>query len=366
MQLARWILPLVFVVTLAVLGCSAEGSRLVGTRDGGTGGPDTGMVLPSTDFCDNGLDDNGDGFIDEGCVCVEGERQGCWPGPVSRRGIGICHDGFQVCGPYGEFLAWGQCEGAALPQPEIMGNRLDEDCDGGDPGSPECAANEFGENCGGGMDDDCDGLIDCDDPDCSTYEICWSMCVPNEFGELCTDRLDNDCDMLVDCLDADCAGEPACAPDPGPDPGCRPEFPFLAEIRCGDGADNDCDRRIDCDDPDCRHPGSCGCATRETACSDGADADCDGSTDCADLDCQQCTAGSFRWCDDPTYCHWGKQMCGSDGRWGTCVETTDRPSGCSGTLYSTSCCISAGECCQNYPTDDTSVGDCSTTVTCLP
>jgi hypothetical protein len=55
-------------------------------------------------------------------------------------------------------------------------------------------------------------------------------------AEVCTDALDNDCDALVDCADPNCAAAPACAPP--------------VEV-CGDCRDNDADRLVDYEDPDC-------------------------------------------------------------------------------------------------------------------
>ncbi|MCS6798037.1 MAG: hypothetical protein NZ898_05850 [Myxococcota bacterium] len=331
-----------------------------GDVDGGGSGQDDGGGSPGPfgrETCDNSVDDDGNGLVDEGCACETGNVQLCWPGTVGRRGIGVCRDGTQVCQPYGEFSAWGECVGAVLPQEEVAGNCVDEDCDGIAPGCEGMTCGEF-ETCGtDGVDEECDGLADCADPDCLGRPGCESACTPSEFGESCTDGIDNDCDGRIDCADPDCAGTPACSAPP-PSPGCTPEFPFIVEVACSDRRDNDCDGRIDCDDPDCRRPGFCGCAPTEAMCTDGRDDDCDRSTDCTDPDCMRCVPGARRWCDDPVYCHWGIQECGPDGRWGTCRETTMRPPGCTGSIYSRDCCVRAGECCENYPTDRTSVGDC--------
>ena len=79
---------------------------------------------------------------------------------------------------------------------------------------------------------------------------------------LCTDGIDNDCDTLVDCNDPDCGSEPACLPpycgdgycDPNEDScGCASDCgaPPGTELVCSDGLDNDCDLATDCGDTDC-------------------------------------------------------------------------------------------------------------------
>ena len=325
------------------------GVGLFGGAATGSGGTSGGM-----EACDN-IDNDNNGLIDEGCPCAAGKSQACWSGPPMRRGVGICRDGVQICEEFGEFSSWGPCQGEVLPAAEIAGNGIDEDCDGSDPGG---GCNAAPEDCKNNQDDDCDGLIDCSDPDCASS--CTS-CLPSETN--CSNGADDDCDGFIDCVDPDCASTTGCAPPPPP-PGCVPEFPFFVEIWCGDGKDNDCDGKADCADPDCKVPGQCGCAPKETNCSDGIDEDCDKNTDCADLDCQTCTQGTFRWCDEPTYCHWGKQQCGPDGKWGTCYEVNDAPGNCQGELYNAQCCVQAGGCCQNYPTDQTSIGNCTGISTC--
>lgn len=139
------------------------------------------------------------------------------------------------------------------------------------------------------------------------------------------------------------------------------------EVACADGADDDCDGKVDCDDPDCRHPGQCGCQPSELSCGDGTDDDCDNKQDCADEDCKgKCIPGSVRYCDEPNYCNWGKQSCGPDGNWGPCTEVP-APSGCEGffldNTYDSSCCVSKGYCCQNYPAND-SIGNCAGVMAC--
>lgn len=59
--------------------------------------------------------------------------------------------------------------------------------------------------CDDGVDEDCDGLMDCYDDDCGT---------PPLTEANCTDGNDDDCDGNTDCVDADCVDDPACVSGP--------------------------------------------------------------------------------------------------------------------------------------------------------
>lgn len=121
--------------------------------------------------------------------------------------------------------------------------------DGGDCGAIDCddtnAAINPGaaEVCDDVTDNDCDGLADCIDNECSNALFCQTPLEP----EICDDGIDNDADNKVDCADKkDCGKDPACSGDDGG--GGNPDV----EI-CDDGFDNDDDGKIDCDDrKDCR------------------------------------------------------------------------------------------------------------------
>lgn len=149
----------------------------------------------------------------------------------------------------------------------------DNDCDGCfDAADVDCGGLET--NCANASDDDCDGFTDCADPDCIDDLAC---CEKNET--LCSDGRDNDCDGCFDSADANCGG---------------------TETSCSDSTDNDCDGLTDCDDPDCNGMPGC-CPASETACGDGEDNDCDGCTDSVDSDCggveTNCTDGIDNDCD---------------------------------------------------------------------
>jgi len=149
---------------------------------------------------------------------------------------------------------------ARPPCVEDCANEVDDDGNGmtdcADPycdGARACAERE----CGDGVDDDGDGATDCDDADCDGVEPCG-------VEASCGDGEDNDGDAMADCADPDCAGARNCF-----------------ESQCGNGADEDGDGLVDCADDECLGSPRC----PETACGDGADDDADGLTDCADPAC---------------------------------------------------------------------------------
>ncbi len=94
----------------------------------------------------NGLDDDCDGSVDEGCVCAAiNETRPCFAGPPDRRDIGVCADGIETCS---EFLQWGACVGGVSPGTEVC-DGADNDCDNitdenlpGCVSSVTCPANE--------------------------------------------------------------------------------------------------------------------------------------------------------------------------------------------------------------------------------
>jgi len=62
---------------------------------------------------------------------------------------------------------------------------------------------EPGEVCNNGVDDDGDGLVDCDDPSCFGQTSCTSEAN-------CGDGQDNDADGSTDCADSDCSADAYC------------------------------------------------------------------------------------------------------------------------------------------------------------
>jgi hypothetical protein len=115
-------------------------------------------------------------------------------------------------------------------------------------------------NCGDGLDNDCDGLIDTNDPGC--------VVVPSEAN--CFDGLDDDDgDGAIDCADSDCANVQDGACDTGM-PGICAEG-----TRTCQGGTEMC---VQVNNPTAE-------STALGNCNDGMDNDCDGDTDAADADC---------------------------------------------------------------------------------
>ncbi|APR84777.1 Tryptophan synthase alpha chain [Minicystis rosea] len=99
--------------------CNAQGTAY---------GSCVGEVLPTTETCSTAVDDDCDGQVNEGCVCVPGTTQSCYSGPAGTAGIGACKSGIRTCNAQGS--AYGSCVGEVLPATETCSNAIDDDCDG--------------------------------------------------------------------------------------------------------------------------------------------------------------------------------------------------------------------------------------------
>jgi hypothetical protein len=152
-----------------------KGICTIGTQtcDNGKWGACSG-VQPTTEVC-NGVDDNCNGTVDEGCTCTDGKTQLC------GSSTGACKPGTQTCAGG----LWGACMGAVGPTTETC-NNIDDNCNGKvdenlsrscgssvgacKPGIQTCTAGAWGtctggvgpvsEICGNGIDDNCDGRVD--------------------------------------------------------------------------------------------------------------------------------------------------------------------------------------------------------------
>jgi hypothetical protein len=238
------------------------------TADGPTtDGTPPGDGASGREVCNNGLDDNGNGMVDEGCPCSPGTDQRCYPGPVAEVGVGPCAYGRQGCDGTGEFGTWTECVGAVTAQPEVCGDGIDQDCNGRPDDGPRC-------RCMPGAMERCytgpagtagrgicrEGMRACD-PTGTMFGTCLDEVLPRM--EICSNRIDDDCDGVVD-NGAMCACPPGmtreCYPGPREEIGrglcragrqicnaggtmwgaCTGAVGPMTEV-CGNGLDDDCD-----------------------------------------------------------------------------------------------------------------------------
>jgi hypothetical protein len=322
-----------------------SGGEAGGGAAQGGGGSGGAACVPETEECD-GVDNNCDGFVDEGCDCETGEEQSCYSGmPASSAGVGQCKGGIQTCDALGQ---WGPCVGQVVPAPEAC-DGVDNDCNGQlddlapivcgigacQVMAPSCVNGQVGACTPGlpqpevcdGVDNDCNGVTDEADPNvgaaCASAGL--GLCEPGTLSceagalvcnssagpvpEVCN-GLDDDCDGQVDenlapggqCitgLNGVCAfGENSCGAN---GPVCTPVNQPSPEI-C-DFLDNDCNGLTDEFNPEggqpCNTglPGACGqgitnCVLGVLECDatnngspetcNGVDDDCDGTVDDGD------------------------------------------------------------------------------------
>jgi hypothetical protein len=161
--------------------------------------------------------------------------------------------------------------------------------------------------CSDTKDNDCDNKADCNDETCAAgfirscmVQTCtgsqswtcstnsWSTCAVDPGLEhtiaACSDGLDNDCDGKTDCNDPDCLNIQSSCSGSGLNLCavgvkawlcnvhlfglCIPyvSLPENSDLLCGDGLDNDCDAKIDCADNNCtgKH-----CGGGKVCCANG-------------------------------------------------------------------------------------------------
>ncbi len=152
-----------------------------------------------------------------------------------------------------------QCAQDLECQPEVCNDGIDNNGDGlADCQDPQCADSLYcqPEDCGNGIDDNGNGLVDCKDPQCADL----LKCQP----EICNDGIDNNGDGLVDCDDSQCADSLYCQPED-----------------CSNNKDDNGDGLIDCQDPLCSSLPKC----QPEICNDNIDNNGDGLVDCQDPQC---------------------------------------------------------------------------------
>ncbi len=286
----------------------------------------------------NGLDDDCDGTVDNGCDCIDGNTQSCYTGDPATNGVGLCSSGIQTCSAG----IWGACIGEVTPTTELC-DGADNDCDGAvDDGNPgggaSCDTGQEGV-CAAGTEICSGGTIICEQNVSPSAELC--------------NGLDDDCNAATaDGSDEATLGDACDGPDSdlcqegiydacsGGVLSCTDNTSSTLDV-C-DGADNDCDASSAdgsedpalgdaCDGPDsdlCQEGIYDACSGGALSCTDsssdsiescnGIDDDCDGSVD----------EGGAVLCDDGYACT--TDSCAS----GVCVNTAN-DTYCDDTLYCT-------------------------------
>ncbi len=198
------------------------------------------------------------------------------------------------------------------------------------------AESEDDGTCSDELDNDCDGRVDADDPDCSD-------CVP----EYC-DEADNDCDTFID-EDFDLSSDPlncgtcgtVCAPRPHALPAC---VLGGCTIVCEPGwVNEDLDDMNGCE-------GTCVPDIPDESLCDGTDADCDGLVD-EDYVPYPCGEGA---CETDSVCWAGVEDCVPR------LPLAETDTTCDG--VDDDC---DGDVDEEFVASDVCIGHCRTTATCV-
>ena len=180
---------------------------------------------PNLGECDDGIDNDNDGLSD----CQDTDCNGS---PVCMDADNDGYSAVEDCNDYNNAINPGASE--------IADDGIDQDCDGQDETTNSNGGGNNGnptaEDCSNGIDDDQNGMIDCDDYMCILDPIC---------SEDCSNGIDDNGNGMTDCDDYMCILDPACN---GSSSGTDAD---------SDGYDSISSGGNDCDDSDYNtHPGA--------------------------------------------------------------------------------------------------------------
>jgi hypothetical protein len=320
--------------------CTADGTGVTCNITNPGGSPQTSCPAgktcnpDNTETCGDGLDNDCDGFVDEGCtactptaeICdgrdndcdgvidedVPARQCGAFPGASCSPNAGCC--GTQTCagpsacpGPNcGKYTA---CNNTVTPGTEQC-NGIDDDCDGVvDEDTTKSCSDITGNGC---TTPPCPGTNNPGDPanspipqnichpgtqQCTngTYGACTGEVTPQT--EICN-GLDDDCDNIIDedtgggSCNATCGvGQILCAGSPAAPTCCQPGSCAPGQHQCGtlycsatsvttdatcDGVDDDCDGKVD-EDWQC---GGANGSSPNVPCSCNGNGICNGQNKC--------------------------------------------------------------------------------------
>ncbi|MCH9688520.1 MAG: choice-of-anchor L domain-containing protein [Deltaproteobacteria bacterium] len=196
-----------------------------------------------------------------GAPCEPDETRPCYSGPDGSDGVGACTAGVNVCNDEGRWDLW--CQGEVVPAAEVCDNQLDDDCDGtvddsdndgdgfglcsGDccdidggtctdaqlvnPGAFEVVGNKLDDDCDGDIDEapqTCDAGLASNTSDAGAYAMALDLCQTTE--ESPADPLDRTWGVIdVSLTRADGTGSPLPVQH-----ALRPDFGNLIDPEHGD------------------------------------------------------------------------------------------------------------------------------------
>lgn len=201
-----------------------------------------------------------DGWISLNCTDVAGACVAATP--YYRVVFNPSSGYFSDAGVSGTSFAWnGTSIGTGFGYMDFQGVRIRGE------GPPQC---------NDGLDNDANGLRDCQESSCSAE----SNCTENLVNGNCADGIDNNLNGPRDCQEVACQSAPSCNESAG------------NGTTCDNGFDDNGNGQIDCLEgacagyPTCSLAGEAACGTGlDACCSNGTDDDSNGPVDCADTSC---------------------------------------------------------------------------------